>query len=265
MADNTNIKNAAGSTVAASTEEQTDGSFAPRVAGTKDHDAVDDGSPIKIGGYAKAAAPANVSADADRVNAWFLLNGAQAMVVTAAGALIGGDATNGLDVDVTRIAAGENHLGEVGGKTISKSVTLTTDTAAYASGDLIADTQQIDAFFRKADGTGIINSLTIIDEEAQGVAMYVLFHKTNTSMGSENSAPSIADADASAGIQGIVAIATTDWVTVSGTKVCCIRNIGLPVIAASGTDDLYVSVLNSTGTPDWDADSLVMHIGALLD
>lgn len=161
--------------------------------------------------------------------------------------------------------ASEVHLGEVAGKTISRAVTLTTDTAAYASGDLIADTQQIDAFFRKADGTGIINSITIVDEEAQGVAMYVLFHKTSTSMGSENSAPNISDANASAGIQGIVAIAVADWITVSGTKVACIRNIGLPVIAVSGTDDLYVSVLNSTGTPDWDADSLVMHIGALLD
>lgn len=265
MADNKSIKDAAGSSFTGSLEEQTDGSFAPRVAGTKDHDAVDDGSPIKIGGYAKAAAPTNVSADADRVNAWFLLNGALATVVTAAGALIGGDATNGLDVDVTRVAAGENHLGEVGGKTISKSVTLTTDTAAYASGDLIADTQQIDAFFRKADGTGIINSLTIVDEEAQGVAMYVFFHKTSTSMGSENSAPNISDANASAGIQGMVAIAASDWITVSGTKIACIRNIGLPVVAASGTDDLYVSVMNGSGSPDWDADSLVMHIGALLD
>lgn len=265
MADGTDIKNATGGTITAATEEQLDGKFAPRVAGTIDHDAADDGSPVKIGGYAKATAPASVSADADRVNAWFLLNGAMATVLTAAGALIGGDATNGLDVDITRIAAGENHLGEVGGKTISKSVTLSTDTAAYVSGDLIADTQQVDGFFRKADGTGIINSITIVDEEAQGVAMYVLFHKTSTSMGSENSAPSISDANASAGIQGMVAIATTDWVTISGTKVACIRNIGLPVIAASGTDDLYVSVVNSTGTPDWDADSLVMHIGALLD
>src|SRR3990167_198002 len=67
------------------------------------HDGVDSGRPLKIGGYAKAAAPADVSADADRVNAWFLRNGAQAAVLTAAGALIGGDASNGLDVDVTRV------------------------------------------------------------------------------------------------------------------------------------------------------------------
>lgn len=59
--------------------------------------------PTLVGGYASAAAPTDVSADGDAVRAWHLRNGAQATVLTAAGALIGGDATNGLDVDVTRV------------------------------------------------------------------------------------------------------------------------------------------------------------------
>jgi hypothetical protein len=72
MADNTAIKNAAGSTIQGSTEEQTDGSFAPRVAGTKDHDAVDDGSPVKVGGRAIAHGtnPTAVAA-ADRTDWYF--------------------------------------------------------------------------------------------------------------------------------------------------------------------------------------------------
>lgn len=74
-----------------------------KIAGNLAHDAADSaGGPVKIGGYASAAAPSNVSGDGDRVNAWFLRNGAQAAVITAAGALIGGDAANGLDVDLTR-------------------------------------------------------------------------------------------------------------------------------------------------------------------
>ena len=60
-------------------------------------------NPMLIGGYANAAAPADVSADVDAVRAWFLRNGAQAMVLTAAGALIPGDATNGLFVNVKQV------------------------------------------------------------------------------------------------------------------------------------------------------------------
>jgi len=57
-----------------------------------------------------------VSADGDVVPAWRLRSGAAAVQVTAAGALIGGDATNGLDVDVTRLpalVAGTANIGDV--------------------------------------------------------------------------------------------------------------------------------------------------------
>lgn len=84
--------------------------------GKANHDSVASGAPVLNGGYASAAAPANVSANGDVVRAWHLLNGAQATVLTAAGALIGGDATYGLDVDVTRLPAlpaGTNNIGDV--------------------------------------------------------------------------------------------------------------------------------------------------------
>lgn len=73
------------------------------VAGKDVHDAGITANPVTTGGRASAAAPTDVSADGDAVRAWLLRNGAQAMVLTAAGLLIPGDATNGLDVDVTRL------------------------------------------------------------------------------------------------------------------------------------------------------------------
>lgn len=78
------------------------------IAGNLDHDAAAAAQdPVLFGGYASAAAPANVSADNDAVRAWFLRNGAQAVNLTAAGALIPGDATNGLQVNVKRVPNGE--------------------------------------------------------------------------------------------------------------------------------------------------------------
>lgn len=94
------------------------------VRGPAAHDAAVSGNPHLIAGYASAAAPSDVSADGDVVRAWCLRNGAQATVLTAAGALIGGDATNGLDVDVTRIIPG----------TSATSLGKAED-AAHSSGD----------------------------------------------------------------------------------------------------------------------------------
>jgi hypothetical protein len=78
------------------------------------HDAAIAGNPLTIGGVASAAAPTDVSADQDAVRSWHLRNGAQAVNLTAAGALIPGDATNGLDVDVIRLPASTNTLEVVG-------------------------------------------------------------------------------------------------------------------------------------------------------
>lgn len=92
-------------------------------------------NPLLIGGYASAAAPADVSADTDSVRSWHLRNGAQATVLTAAGALIGGDASNGLDVDVTRMPAtfaedAAHTTGDLGIQILTKR----TDSAATSAG-----------------------------------------------------------------------------------------------------------------------------------
>lgn len=76
------------------------------VNGRDVHDAALDANtnPVLIGGRASAAAPTDVSADGDAVRSWFLRNGAQAVVITSASGIpIPGEATNGLDVDVTRV------------------------------------------------------------------------------------------------------------------------------------------------------------------
>lgn len=93
---------------AAVVADETTKSGAVSVGSMVVHDAADVAAvgPIKLGGYAKAAAPSDVSGDADIVNAWFLRNGAQAVNLTAAGALIAGDATRGLDVSPNPHTAG---------------------------------------------------------------------------------------------------------------------------------------------------------------
>jgi len=94
------------------------------------HDAAIAGNPLTIGGVASAAAPTSVSADQDSVRAWYLRNGATATVLTAAGALIGGDAANGIDVDVTRLPtlASVTTVGTV--TTLTGTTTLTPGTGA---------------------------------------------------------------------------------------------------------------------------------------
>lgn len=66
-----------------------DGGSVQPVHGGVGHDASGSGmDPILVGGYASAAAPADVSADVDAVRSWHLRNGAQCVQITASGTLV---------------------------------------------------------------------------------------------------------------------------------------------------------------------------------
>jgi hypothetical protein len=152
------------------------------------------------------------------------------------------------------------------GKTVVKTITMTADTAIMAAADIIADTQQLDGAFRSTDGTGVLQSMTVFDpDDNAAFAFDVYIHKTSTSMGSENSGITITDANASAGIVGVVAFATTDAKDLINGRMYHKTGIGLPIVAVSGTDDLYVSVVNGSGTPTFGGGSLPIQLGILQD
>lgn len=140
------------------------------------------------------------------------------------------------------------------------TVTPVLDTSAYASGDLLSDTITCGSIVDQAGGDVILDSITIIDEDAQGVKLYVILTSASTSMGTINGAPNISDANAR-NIIGYVTVLTTDYITVSGTKIATIRNIGLHCKAAAGSQILYMALLNETGTPTFTASGVKVKLG----
>jgi len=160
------------------------------------------------------------------------------------------------------LPAGEDHIGEVGRPVSYIDVTLSLDTSAYTSGDVLADTQVVTNAMRVNDGLGILQSVVAVDEDDQGAAFDLHFFSANSSLGTENAAPSIADADARNWL-GKVAIATGDWADLGGVRVACIANINLAVKPASGTRNLYVGVINGSGTPTYTASGVRLRLGFL--
>lgn len=175
---------------------------------------------------------------------------------------IGGDATYGLDVDVLRIAAGENVIGLVGASNTVVTVTPTLDTSQYASGDLLFDSTEVAAAVRANGYTAVLDSVTIIDKDDQGIAFTLLVANAATDFGTLNSAPDADDTEA-ATVIGWVPVGTADYIDLGGAKVACIRNIGLLLKAGAATTSLYVAGMNGTGTPTFTASGLVIQLGLL--
>lgn len=156
-------------------------------------------------------------------------------------------------------------LTTVGGLTRLYDVTLTVDAGnAYASADVITDTQILSGLFRDVDQTGMLMSIVVIDEDDQKAAFDVYFMNGSGAMGTVNGGASISDANARKFL-GWQAIATGDYKDLGGVSVAVIKNIWLPVKAAAGTLDLYVAVINGAGTPTYTASGLKLRIGVVLD
>lgn len=145
------------------------------------------------------------------------------------------------------------------------TATMSMDTSAYANGDLIADTQAIDGVFRITNGTGIIRSLVVIDEDDQTLYTFsVYFLDGSGSLGTENSAPSATDAVCRT-VLARVDFATTDGVDLGGSKVYSKHGLFIPVSAIADTDDLGLALVCITGTPTHTASGIRVRIGITQD
>lgn len=143
-------------------------------------------------------------------------------------------------------------------------VTLSLETSAYSSGDVIADTQVITDALRVVGGTGTLQSLHVYDQDDQKAAFTVYLLRSNVSMGTENSAPSITDANALE-ILGWVSIAVGDYQDLGGVSVA--QGIFSPFVlkSADASRDLYVAVVNGTGTPTYTASGVKLQFGISQD
>lgn len=154
---------------------------------------------------------------------------------------------------------------QITGSTYVCESTPTIDTAAYASGDLIGDKIELTNAARTAAGSGIIQSISIIDDDGEEAAMDVLFFDTdptNTTF-TDNDPVDIDEADLENYI-GHASVASADYSSFASNSAASVQNVGIPFDLASGTS--IWAVIVSRGTPTYTAtDDLTLRVGILRD
>lgn len=141
--------------------------------------------------------------------------------------------------------------------------TPTLDTNIYAADDLLFDATEITNFMRVVGGRGIIQSITVIDKDDQGVAFDLFSSPVTVDFGTVNSAPSISDADAILGVQRICRVESSDYLDLGGCRVATITNIGLLVEADAASRSMFWAAVTRGGTPTYTAAGLVLRIGVI--
>jgi hypothetical protein len=173
-----------------------------------------------------------------------------------------GDGTHAERVSMVG-GAGEAHLGSVTGNSSYIDVTLVLDTNAYADGDLLSDRVVVTNAMRIADATGVLQSIQLLDEDDQGIALNLIFLSADVSLGTINSAPTITDAN-TRNILGFVTISSGDYIDIGGSKIATKTGVGLVVKPVSGSRNLYVAaVIRGIGT--YSTSGIKLRLGFLQD
>ena len=171
--------------------------------------------------------------------------------------------TSGTSITVVGVATDIDNPTPFKTATDLLSLTLSLNTGQYASGDVLAATQELASAVRVPGGTGVIQSIRLLDKDDNGGALDLVFLQPNVSLGTENAAVSISDANADQ-IIGIVSITAADYVDLVNSQLVTKTNVGLAVEAASGATSLYVGAI-SRDTKTYTASGITLLIGILQD
>lgn len=141
------------------------------------------------------------------------------------------------------------------------SVTPTIDTNIFAAGDSVGGKQTLTSMARVSGGVTILTSLTVVDKGNQKPNLTILFFDSDPSAATiTNNAAFVFSTDISKLI-GRVNVVTADFETIDSEAIASIKNIGL-LLEASGSSDLYVAVVLTSGTPTFtSAGDLIFKYG----
>lgn len=138
-------------------------------------------------------------------------------------------------------------------------LTLSLDTSAYASGDVLAATQELIGAVPTPGGHALLHSLVVNDKDDQGQALDLVFLRSNVSIGTENAAVSIADNDADE-VLGIVSVAVSDFQDLGGCRIATVPSIGIVLEAASSSTSIYIAAI-SKGIGTYTAAGITIKVG----
>lgn len=166
--------------------------------------------------------------------------------------------SNGDQVQMQSNSKGGLLVAQAGGSLI-EAVTPVLDTAIYAAGDTLFDTTEVAGASRVQGAPVKLTSITLLDEDDQGVACELYILGASGTFGAINAAPSITDTVAR-NVQGHVAVAAGDWKDLGLNRVACLENLNIICKPASGSTSLYIAATTG-GTPTHTASGIKIKLG----
>jgi hypothetical protein len=138
-------------------------------------------------------------------------------------------------------------------------LTLSLDTNAYATGDVLAAPQELTNFFRMVGGRARIQSIVLLDEDAQAQAVDIILMNATGSLGAENAAFGPTDAVART-IIATISIVAADYISAGNSHIAS-GEVNVLLEAATDSSSLFVGAVVRSGAPTYTAAGIRLKFG----
>ena len=131
------------------------------------------------------------------------------------------------------------------------TVTLTTDAETIGDNKVFAKAIEIPFATSVNGGSGLIKSVTILDQTTTSPAMDIVFSSVNTEITQDEGksvGEDVADLDSAlVNMLGVVKIASGDYTDLAASSLASKSNIDLGIQSASGSTSIFASAINRSG------------------
>lgn len=161
------------------------------------------------------------------------------------------------------ILTGVNLNQNVGGYTsVIKDTTAVSTSPAYTAGDAVGGKRTLTNALRTSGGTGVLESIHILDRANQKAAMELFIFDSDPSAATitDNSAFVFSTDDLK--VLAHVTIAASDYITINSKAVATIKGLAI-ALKGNATANLYAALV-TTGTPTYAATTDVQLIFGVL-
>lgn len=146
------------------------------------------------------------------------------------------------------LAAGNAHVGSIGGALNGNQFVPTITAGSYSIGFCIGGLITFSSAYRQAGASAILQSMAIVDNDQQNANLDIYVFVAAPTVPTDHTAfnPSFANLQ---NCSGIIKVTGSDWSNTSSRSVASLANIGIPCIDVSNSNVLcFVIVAQSTPT-----------------
>lgn len=157
-------------------------------------------------------------------------------------------------------------LQNVGGYTVSlKDTTAVSTSPAYTAGDAVGAKRTITGALRTTNGSGILESITLLDRANQKAAMELFIFDSDPAAATITDNAAFVFSTDDLKVLAHITIAATDYVTINNKAVVTLKGLGITLKGANANTSLFAALV-TTGTPTYAATTdLQLTYGVLQD